>query len=112
MPRVGEALGLTVVIDNRPSNNGVVGTEIAARATPDGHTLNTGNGGTHAVNASLYRKLPYDPVRDFIAVSQFSTTGMVLVANPRLAAGGLPELVALAKRQPDRKSTRLNSSHT
>lgn len=98
-PRMGEALGQIVVVDNRPSNNGVAGTEIAAKAAPDGYTLNMGNSGTHAINATLYRKLPYDPVRDFVAISQIITTGMVLVANPRVPANSFPDLVALARKQ-------------
>jgi tripartite-type tricarboxylate transporter receptor subunit TctC len=101
-PRMSESLGQVVVVDNRPSANGVAGTEIAARALPDGYTITTGNSGTHAINATLYRKLPYDPVRDFVAISQFITTGMVLVANPRVPAGSFQDLVALAKKQPGR----------
>jgi tripartite-type tricarboxylate transporter receptor subunit TctC len=101
-PRMSAALGQVLVVDNRPSNNGVAGTEIAARALPDGYTILTGNSGTHAINATLYRKLPYDPVHDFVAVSQMITTGMVLVANPRVPASSLPDLVALAKKQPGR----------
>jgi tripartite-type tricarboxylate transporter receptor subunit TctC len=101
-PRMSEALGQVIVVDNRPSANGVAGTEIAARALPDGYTITTGNSGTHAINATLYRKLPYDPVRDFVAISQFITTGMVLVANPRVAAASFQDLVALAKKQPGR----------
>jgi tripartite-type tricarboxylate transporter receptor subunit TctC len=60
---------------NRPSANGVLATGIASKANPDGHTFTVGNSGTHAVNATLYRKLAYDPIRDFAPVSQFSTTG-------------------------------------
>jgi tripartite-type tricarboxylate transporter receptor subunit TctC len=100
LPKLSEALGQILVVDNRGSNNGVVGTEIAARAAPDGYTITTGNSGTHAVNASLYRKLSYDPVRDFVPISEIMTSGVVLVANPRVAANSLQELVALAKKEP------------
>ncbi|MCL6597011.1 MAG: tripartite tricarboxylate transporter substrate binding protein, partial [Firmicutes bacterium] len=80
-PRMSEGLGRTLVLDNRPGANGVAGTDIAAKAAPDGNTLAIGNSGTHAINASLYRKLPYDPQRDFVPVVQLVTSGMVLVGN-------------------------------
>ena len=84
VPRLSENLKQTLVVDNRPSNNGVAGTEIAARANPDGLTLNIGNSGTHAINPSLYKSLPYDPVRDFQPIIQIVTSGMVLVATSKL----------------------------
>ena len=100
VPALTAAFGQTIIVDNRPSNNGVVATEIAARAPPDGHTFAVGNSGTHAVNATLYAKLPYDPVRDFAAVTEFSTTGMVVAANARLPGASIHELAALAKQHP------------
>jgi tripartite-type tricarboxylate transporter receptor subunit TctC len=101
-PRMSEALGQPLVVDNRPGSNGVMGTEIASKANPDGLTFNVGNSGTHAINASLYRKLPYDPVRDFAPVTQMVTSGMVLAANSRLPASSLDEFLARAKKQPGR----------
>jgi tripartite-type tricarboxylate transporter receptor subunit TctC len=100
VPALTAAFGQTIIVDNRPSNNGVVATEIAAKSPPDGHTFTVGNSGTHAVNATLYAKLPYDPVRDFAAVTEFSTTGMVVAANARLPGTSIQDLVALAKQQP------------
>jgi tripartite-type tricarboxylate transporter receptor subunit TctC len=100
VPRMSESLGQTFVVDNRPSNNGVVASEIAARAAPDGYTFCVGNSGTHAVNATLYRTLPYDVIRDFIPISEFSSTGLVVAANPRLPASSFNDLVALAKKEP------------
>ncbi len=100
VPRLSEALRQTLVVDNRPSNNGVAGTEIAARANPDGLTLNIGNSGTHAINPSLYKNLPYDPVRDFLPIIQIVTSGMVLVATPKLPVNSFKEFVALAKKDP------------
>src|SRR2546428_9780424 len=67
--KLGEALGQPVVVENRAGAGGVVGTESVARATPDGYTLLLGTVGTHAINLTLYPKLPYDPQRDFQAVS-------------------------------------------
>lgn len=100
VPAMSEYLGQTLIVDNRPSNNGVVATEIASKAAPDGLTLAVGNSGTHAVNATLYSQLPYDPVRDFAPISQFSTTGLVVAANPRLPGRTVQDLVAFAKNQP------------
>jgi tripartite-type tricarboxylate transporter receptor subunit TctC len=100
VPALSAAFGQTIIVDNRPSNNGVVATEIAAKSPPDGHTFTVGNSGTHAVNATLYAKLPYDPVRDFIAVTEFATTGMVVAANARLPGVSIQDLVTHAKKQP------------
>ena len=100
VPRMTEALGQTLLVDNRASNNGVFASELCAKAAPDGNTVCVGNSGTHAVNATLYKQLPYDVIRDFAAVSEFSTTGMVLAANPKLPGTTLQELVAYAKKNP------------
>ena len=100
VPRMTELLGQTLIVDNRPSNNGVVASEIASKAVPDGLTLAVGNSGTHAVNATLYAHLPYDPVKDFAPISQFSTTGLVVAANPRLPGRSVQDLVAFAKERP------------
>jgi tripartite-type tricarboxylate transporter receptor subunit TctC len=99
-PKIGETLGQTIVVDNRPSNNGVVGSELCAKATPDGLTICVGNSGTHAINATLYRKLPYDIIRDFQPISMMGTTGLVLAMTPKLPVNNLQELVAFAKKQP------------
>jgi tripartite-type tricarboxylate transporter receptor subunit TctC len=100
LPKLSESLGQTLIVENRASNNGIVAMEIVAKATPDGHTLAVGNSGTHSINPSLYKKLPYDPLRDFMAVSQFSTTGMMVTANPRLPGTSIQELAAYAKSNP------------
>jgi tripartite-type tricarboxylate transporter receptor subunit TctC len=99
-PRLGVALNRNVVVDARASVNGIVATEIAARAAPDGSTLAIGNNGTHVINAGLYRNLPYDPVRDFAPVSKLVTAGSVLVAHPKLEANSFAEFIAAAKREP------------
>jgi tripartite-type tricarboxylate transporter receptor subunit TctC len=99
-PKLSEAVRQNVVIDNRSSNNGIVGAEAAARGAPDGTSMIIGNSGTHAINASLYRKLPYDPVRDFLAVSEIAAPALVLVTHPSVPARNLKELIAIAKQSP------------
>jgi tripartite-type tricarboxylate transporter receptor subunit TctC len=78
-PKLGETLRQNVIVDNRASANGIVGTELAARAVPDGSVIAFGNAGTPAINATLYKKLPYDPVRNFAAVSHLASATLVLV---------------------------------
>lgn len=99
-PKLAEAVKQSVVVDNRASNNGIVGTEIAARGAPDGSVLIIGNSGTHAINASLYRKLPYDPLRDFAAVSEIASPALVLVSHPSVPARSVKELIAIARNSP------------
>lgn len=100
VPKMTEVLGQSLIVDNRASNNGVVASEITAKATPDGYTIQVGNSGTHAINAGLYKHLAYDPVRDFAPISQFSTTGLVVAANPKMPGHGFGDLVEAAKKTP------------
>ena len=99
-PRLSEALRQSVIVENRASANGVTGSEYVARADADGSILAVGNSGTHAVNATLYKKPTYDPERDFAAVSEIIFSSLVLVANPRIQANNVAELIAEAKRAP------------
>jgi tripartite-type tricarboxylate transporter receptor subunit TctC len=95
--KLGEALGQPVLVENRAGAGGVVGTESVARATADGYTLLLGTVGTHAINLTLYPKLPYDPQRDFQAVSLVASAPVLLVALPSAAAGGAAQLLAQAR---------------
>lgn len=99
-PKLSETLGQNVIVDNRPSANGVIGAEYVARAPADGTVLAVGNSGTHAVNFTLYKKPTYDPVKDFAAVSEIIYSGLVLVANPSVKANNVRELIDEAKRAP------------
>jgi tripartite-type tricarboxylate transporter receptor subunit TctC len=92
-------LGHTVVIDLRPGASTIIGTEIAARALPDGYTILTVST-THTMNPALFRKLPYDPVKDFTPVTMMAATPFVLCVHPSVPARTVPELVALAKAKP------------
>jgi tripartite-type tricarboxylate transporter receptor subunit TctC len=99
-PGLSEALGQNVVVDARQSVNGILSMEAAAKGAPDGSTLAIGNSGTHVMNAGLYRKLPYDPVRDFVPISQLISAGTALVANPKIGPNTFKEFVAAAKKDP------------
>ncbi len=99
-PKLTETLGQTVLVDNRPSANGVIGAEFVARAVADGSVLAVGNSGTHAVNATLYKKPTYDPVRDFAPITEVIFSSLVLAAHPSVKANNIKELIAEAKRAP------------
>jgi len=97
---LGAALGQQIIVDNRGGAGGVVGTELAARAAPDGYTLIVGSVGTHAVNQALYRKLPYHVLRDFQAVTRLADAPSVLAVHPSLPVKSVKELITLARAQP------------
>ncbi|WP_159351114.1 Bug family tripartite tricarboxylate transporter substrate binding protein [Roseomonas harenae] len=91
-PSIGEALGTTVVVENRPGGNSAIGTEAVARATPDGQTIGMIDL-AFLVNPSLFN-LPYDTLRDFAPIGLVATTALVLMVNPRLGVRTMPELAA------------------
>ena len=98
--RLGERWKQPVMVDNRPGGNTLIAAEAAARAAPDGHTLFVAIDSTLAMNQSLYRKLPYDPVRSFAPVTLAITMPMVLAAHPSAGARSVAELLAAARAQP------------
>ncbi|VTU21654.1 Argininosuccinate lyase [Variovorax sp. PBS-H4] len=100
--QMSEKWGQPVVVDNRAGAGGNVGSDLVAKSAPDGYTLVMGVTGSHAINTSLYSRMPYDPVADFVPISQVAVVPNVLVVHPSVPAKNLDELVALAKREPGR----------
>ena len=98
-PRMGESLGQAIVVDNRPGAGSAVASEIAAKATPDGHTL-VSIGSSHAVNAALYPKLPYKPAADFSGIVLIATAPVAITAHPAVPVKTMKELIALARARP------------
>ena len=98
--KLHERLGQQVVIDNRPGANGMIGSDLTAKATPDGHTLLLMSV-SHPMSAAVYAKLPYDPVKSFTPVAMLGAGPLVLVANPSLAAGSVKALIDLATMKPN-----------
>ena len=93
-----------VIVDNRPGANGNIGTEVAAKAPPDGYTLLMGTAGTHGINPGLYPKLPYDAVKDFAPISLVAIVPNILVVNNALPVKSVQELTAYAKKNPGKLS--------
>jgi tripartite-type tricarboxylate transporter receptor subunit TctC len=99
--RLGDVWGRQIVVDNRPGASAAIGTEIAARATPDGYTLAMGTSGSIAISPNM-NKVPYDPVKDLIPITQTSAQSMLLVVHPAVKITSVKDLVAMAKAQPNK----------
>ncbi len=97
---LGDALKSTVLVDNRGGAGGSLGADSVAKSAPDGQTLLMATVGTHAINPALYRKLPYDPLRDFTPIAMVAMAPVAIVVNPAQPIGSLAELVALARKMP------------
>ena len=102
--KLGAALGQTIVVDNRPGQGGSAGATELARAAPDGYTIGGGTISSHAINASLYDKLSYDPVTSFAPITLYATQPNVLLLHPSVPAATLAEFIALLKANPDKYS--------
>ena len=97
---LNKELGQSVLVDNRAGAGGNIGAQLAAKAVPDGYTLFMGTVGTHAINQSLYKKLPFDPVKDFAPLTRVAMVPNLLVAHPNKPYRNVKELVAYAKANP------------
>jgi tripartite-type tricarboxylate transporter receptor subunit TctC len=102
--KMSENWGQPVIVDNRPGAAGNIGTEVAARANPDGHTLVMGTAGTHGINVSLYRKLGWHPVNDFAPVSLSAMVPNIMVVNNALPVKNVREFLAHVKANPGKLS--------
>jgi tripartite-type tricarboxylate transporter receptor subunit TctC len=97
---LNRAWSQSVLVDNRPGAGGNIGADIVAKAPPDGYTILMGAVSTHAINVTLYSKLPYDPIRDFAPITLVTSVPNVLVMHPSVPARNVKELIALAKARP------------
>lgn len=102
--KLAVALGQPVVIENKPGQGGSAGAAELARAAPDGYTIGGGTISSHAINATLYDKLPYDPVTSFAPITMYATQPNVLLVHPSVPATNVREFIALLKANPDKYS--------
>jgi len=107
-PKAAERLGQQVVVENRPGASGQIGLEIAARSAADGYTIAVGQGGNLVVAPHTYKKLPYDPLKDFAPIALIATNYLAVVANPRVPFGTAAEMVAWAKANPGKLTVATN----
>jgi tripartite-type tricarboxylate transporter receptor subunit TctC len=103
-PKLQEALGQTVVVENKGGAGGNIGADLVAKSPPDGHTLLVGYNGPVAINVSLFSKMPYDPVKDLAPITLAVMSPQYLVVNPQVPVKSVAELVALAKSEPGKLS--------
>jgi tripartite-type tricarboxylate transporter receptor subunit TctC len=101
-PKVSERLGQPVVVENRPGASGQIGLDVAAHAAPDGYTIAVGQGGNLVVAPHTYKKLPYDPLKDFVPIAELATNYLAVVANPNAPFRNAAEMIAWAKANPGR----------
>jgi tripartite-type tricarboxylate transporter receptor subunit TctC len=99
--KLSESLGKPVIVENKPGGGAIVATEYVAKSAPDGYTLLVGASGM-AINPAVYARLPYDSIRDFVAVSELASFPLILIVNPSSPIKSVAELVAYAKANPDK----------
>ena len=98
--RLSERWGQPVVIENRTGLGGVMAGEVAARAAPDGYTVHLGQHGSFSAAPSLYKKMPYDPIKDFAPITHYAHVPLIIIGHPSFAPGNMKELVAYVKGRP------------
>ncbi len=103
-PKLSDELGQPLIIDNRPGAATIIGADLVAKSPADGYTILLGDNSTYAVNSSLYKKLPYDALKDFSPITLTARFALVLVVNPSVQAQTVEEFVRLAKSQPGKLS--------
>ncbi|MGO4815020.1 Bug family tripartite tricarboxylate transporter substrate binding protein [Cupriavidus sp. 2MCAB6] len=111
---IGQAITLdakvTVVVDNKPGANGFIAASDVAKASPDGYTVLITSNTTHAANEHLFKKLPYDPVKDYVPVTALGRGGQIMVVNPQLPVNSVGDFIALARKEPGKLSFGSGSS--
>lgn len=111
---IGQAITVdakvTVVVDNKPGANGFIAASDVAKASPDGYTVLISTNTTHAANEHLFKKLPYDPVKDYVPVTALGRGGQIMVVNPQLPVNNVADFIALARKEPGKLSFGSGSS--
>jgi len=107
-PKVSERVGQPMVVENRPGASGQIGMEVLKNAAPDGYTIGVGQGGNLVVAPHTYKKIPYDPLKDFVPVAELATNYLAVVANPALPFKNASEMVAWAKANPGKLTLATN----
>jgi tripartite-type tricarboxylate transporter receptor subunit TctC len=103
-PKLSDELGQQFIIDNKPGAATIIGADLAAKSPADGYTLLLGDNSTYAVNSSLYKKMPYDALKDFSPITLTARFALVLVVNPSVQAQNVQDFIRLAKSQPGKLS--------
>src|SRR5262247_303165 len=107
-PKVSERLGQPMVVENRPGASGQIGMEVLKNTAPDGYTIAVGQGGNLVVAPHTYKKIPYDPLKDFVPIAVLATNYLAVVANPNLPFKTAAEMVAWAKENPGKLTLATN----
>lgn len=102
--RMGPILGQTVAVDNRGGAGGTLGADLVAKSSPDGHTILMGTVSTHGASPAIYRKIPYDPVRDFQPITNIMSVPSVFVVHPKVPVKSMKEFITMAKAAPGKHS--------